>query len=112
MINYKLIKEKLLEEKKAIILRLKSDLNIDLHGDETDFIQGISIIDVENQICTRDIHKLNKINEALSKIDCGLYGICTVCEEQINPRRLLFNPYFTMCIECAEELELSLKHNN
>lgn len=48
---------------------------------------------------------LEKISEALRKIDEGTYGICDRCETTINPDRLRAIPYATLCISCQERLE-------
>ena len=51
----------------------------------------------------RDI--LEKIEDALRKIDEGTYGLCDRCEAPINPDRLRAIPYATLCIACQEVLE-------
>lgn len=48
---------------------------------------------------------LEKVSEALRKIDDGTYGICDRCERSINPDRLRAIPYATLCIDCQEKLE-------
>ena len=48
---------------------------------------------------------LEKISEALRKIDDGTYGICDRCEKTINPDRLRAIPYATLCIDCQETME-------
>lgn len=48
---------------------------------------------------------LERINEALRKIDEGTYGVCDRCGEQIHPDRLKAIPYATFCIECQETVE-------
>ncbi|MBI3592778.1 MAG: RNA polymerase-binding protein DksA [Nitrospirae bacterium] len=53
----------------------------------------------------RERKLLNKIEEAIEKIDSGNYGICEVCGEEINIKRLEARPVTTMCIECKTEQE-------
>jgi RNA polymerase-binding protein DksA len=48
---------------------------------------------------------LERISEALRKIDEGTYGFCDRCDRPINPERLKAIPYATMCIECQERVE-------
>ncbi len=48
---------------------------------------------------------LERIDEALRKIDDGTYGTCDRCGGSINPNRLRAIPYATMCIECQEIIE-------
>jgi DnaK suppressor protein len=53
----------------------------------------------------RERQLLKKIDEAIEKIDSGTYGICEVCGEEINIKRLEARPVTTMCIECKTEQE-------
>jgi DnaK suppressor protein len=53
----------------------------------------------------RERKLLNKIDEAVEKIDSHVYGICEVCGEEINVKRLEARPVTTMCIECKIEQE-------
>jgi RNA polymerase-binding transcription factor DksA len=34
----------------------------------------------------------------------GLYGICSGCDEAIDPDRLEFRPWVTMCTGCSKKL--------
>lgn len=51
----------------------------------------------------RDI--LERITEALRKIEDGSYGKCDRCDSVINADRLRAIPYATLCIDCQEKLE-------
>ncbi len=51
---------------------------------------------------------LQEINEALVRIDKGIYGICMVTGEPINRARLEAKPYAKYCIEVAREKERRL----
>lgn len=48
---------------------------------------------------------LERIAEAMRKIEDGSYGHCDRCDTPINPSRLRAIPYATLCIECQEKLE-------
>ena len=48
---------------------------------------------------TRDI--LSKVEDAMTRIDDGTYGICDVCGEAIPVARLEALPYTKMCVRCA-----------
>ena len=50
---------------------------------------------------------LVKITVALQRIDDGDYGLCRKCEEEINPKRLEFDPTAIYCIDCASKGETS-----
>lgn len=48
----------------------------------------------------REQRLLNKINEAIERIDSGTFGICDDCGNEIDIKRLEVRPVTTMCIEC------------
>ena len=48
---------------------------------------------------------LRRIEAALVRIEDNEFGICMLCEEAINPRRLDFDPTATLCIDCANKSE-------
>lgn len=49
--------------------------------------------------------QLRKISMALSSISSGDYGYCSVCDAQIDHRRLEIDPASTMCVPCASKQE-------
>lgn len=52
---------------------------------------------------------IQQIDEALHRIDDGLYGVCTVCGQLIRKPRLLNQPFVLTCMECQNEMERSAK---
>jgi RNA polymerase-binding protein DksA len=54
----------------------------------------------------RDI-QLQRIESALSRIEKDEYGICTSCGEDIDLKRLQFDPTAFLCIDCARRSERS-----
>lgn len=59
----------------------------------------------ELRIRDRERRLINKIQEALGRIDNGTFGICEVCEEEISVARLKARPVTTLCINCKMEQE-------
>lgn len=62
----------------------------------------------ELRIRDRERKLINKIRNALDKIEDGSFGFCEVCGEPIEFKRLEARPVTTLCIECkttAEEEE-------
>ena len=59
----------------------------------------------ELRIRDRERRLINKIQEALARIDSGNFGICEVCEEDISEARLKARPVTTLCIDCKMEQE-------
>jgi len=46
--------------------------------------------------------KLSKLKLALTNIDSENYGICSMCNHEIQEGRLIFLPESTRCIRCAD----------
>ena len=57
----------------------------------------------------REMLYLKKVNEALRRIQDGIFGLCEMCEEPIEVRRLEARPTATLCVSCKEEEERSEK---
>jgi DnaK suppressor protein len=53
----------------------------------------------------REQRLLKKIEEAIDRIDAGTFGICEVCGEPIDIKRLKARPVTNMCITCKIEQE-------
>ncbi len=49
--------------------------------------------------------ELQRIDLALNRIASGEFGYCILCEEEIAPKRLHFDPSLTTCIACARKAE-------
>lgn len=47
--------------------------------------------------------QLQKIEGALKRIDNDEFGICFVCGEDIDKRRLLADPTHTRCVDCVNQ---------
>lgn len=43
------------------------------------------------------------IKGALRRIEAGDYGYCYVCDEEIDPRRLVIDPTLTRCLGCVQK---------
>ncbi len=48
---------------------------------------------------------LDRINEALIKLDQGTYGICEECGAEIPLKRLKILPFATLCVACQADEE-------
>jgi DnaK suppressor protein len=59
----------------------------------------------ELRIRDRERKLINKIKEALERIDNGTFGVCEMCGEDISEARLKARPVTTLCIDCKIEQE-------
>jgi DnaK suppressor protein len=53
----------------------------------------------------REQRLLKKIDEAISRIRAGTFGICEECGDQIGYKRLKARPVTTLCINCKTKQE-------
>ena len=61
--------------------------------------------DIEFALLQMKAETLNKINEALSRLDEGSYGYCFECGGEIAHQRLRALPFAVRCRECEEARE-------
>ena len=73
--------------------------------DPTDRASLESDRNFELRIRDRERRLINKIREALERIDNGEFGECEECGDQIGEARLKARPVTTLCIECKTEQE-------
>ena len=57
------------------------------------------------RIRDRERKLISKIQEALERLDTGIYGICEICGGKIAEKRLIARPVTTMCIACKSQQE-------
>lgn len=74
---------------------------------EADKLQHLSPSDFVDYACTLTdprieplLSELRRIDAALCQYDIGLYGICSDCEEEIEPERLDADPCVQRCGKC------------
>ncbi|UYO96917.1 TraR/DksA C4-type zinc finger protein [Microbacterium sp. M28] len=46
--------------------------------------------------------ELRQVEDALTRVDAGTYGVCTACGNGIPPERLEVRPFAELCVPCAE----------
>ena len=61
--------------------------------------------DIELALLQMRAETLNRIDEALVRLDAGEYGSCFVCEREISERRLRALPFAVRCQACQERRE-------
>ncbi|MCA1949215.1 TraR/DksA family transcriptional regulator [Gracilinema caldarium] len=108
------------EKMKQSLIDLKKEIITNLISGNEDFKQIVEEMDPKDfadiasddidrkmieAIGTQDVKRLKAIDNALSRIQQGKYGLCVKCGKKIPQDRLEAIPYALMCIECktAEE---------
>jgi DnaK suppressor protein len=107
-----------LEEMRAQLLRsVQQDLNEvrdaskDEGMDTYDLASDARDKEINLILGDRDRDKVQAIDEALSRVDDGSYGICESCESDIAEARLEALPFTRLCVNCQAERERELKMN-
>jgi DnaK suppressor protein len=100
----------LLEELRSLLGEAEktvSEMTVDSTNfpDPTDRATQESDRNFELRIRDRERKLINKIKEALERIDTGDFGICESCGEEISDGRLKARPVTTLCIDCKMEQE-------
>ena len=63
--------------------------------------------DIEFALIQMKAETLNKIEEALSRLEDGTYGYCFECGEEISEKRLRALPFAVRCKDCEEAREVA-----
>jgi len=98
------IKLKLLRQRASLLNEAESALN-ELPGQTTfpdlgDQATAETDRNFMLRLRGREQRLLKKIDEAIDRIDTGIFGICDDCGNEIDVKRLEARPVTTMCIEC------------
>lgn len=105
---------------KARLLEMKAELELLAHEHEHDSdpvvldqtTQGrLSRMDalqgqaMAQEVARRRETELKRIEAALKRVEDGDYGHCVACDEEIQQKRLDFDPSVPNCINCARDGE-------
>jgi RNA polymerase-binding transcription factor len=112
------MEEKILEEFRGLLLQQMDELLQDAgktvsgmteektnFPDPTDRAALESDRNFELRIRDRERKLINKIRQAIERINDGSFGLCENCEEAIGVERLRARPVTTLCIDCKTEQE-------
>ena len=72
-------------------------------GDMADQASGNNEVHITLKLKQTDAKILQAIEEALYRMEKGLYGICRDCGEEIADARLNAIPWTRVCITCKEK---------
>jgi len=104
----KKFEKKLIEKKNELLSMIEKETLDDLEDQESENVIG-DIVDTANSafesmlsgsFSENEQKKLREINEALKRIEEGVYGKCVVCGKNIEEKRLTAIPEAKKCIEC------------
>jgi DnaK suppressor protein len=106
------IKQNLIAMRKALLKEIDMSIKEGSSKDTTEpsgDIYDISSNERDRELSymlgDRERNKLREIDNAISKIEDGTYGICDECGEIISKKRLSVIPYSNLCIACKSKIE-------
>lgn len=110
-------KKLLTQQKEDLLKNARRTLSGDIHLDPDDFPDEIDTASSEMNLAfqgrlrERERGLISKINQALDKIEDGVYGECEACGEQISLKRIQARPVAELCIDCKAEQEQLERRN-
>lgn len=103
------IKKKLIQQRESLLAEAEETLNSlpgqTIFPDLGDQASAETERSFMLRLRGREQRLLKKIEDAIDRIDNGVFGICDKCGEEIDIRRLEARPVTTMCIECKTQQE-------
>jgi DnaK suppressor protein len=105
------IKKKLIKQRQDLLAEAGQTLNSKLSSEKESFPDPTdqAVAELDNNFTLRlrgrEQKLLKKIDEAISRIDSGSYGVCESCGGEISIKRLEARPVTTLCIECKTRQE-------
>ena len=110
--------KKVLEEQREELMgNAQKTLSGDIHLDPDDFPDEIDAASSEQNLAfqgrlrERERGLISKIEQALQKIEDGIYGECENCGDQISLKRIAARPVAELCIDCKAEQEQLERRN-
>jgi RNA polymerase-binding transcription factor len=67
--------------------------------------------EIEFALIQMKAETLNKIDEALRRLEEGTYGYCFECGEEINEKRLRALPFAVRCKDCEQAREVKVQRD-
>src|SRR3954465_3731881 len=117
------------DERKAILEERRREIMSEVQGRMRDVraegtgsgVQGVLDAAETSELATQDeievaliqmkAETLNKIEEALRRLEEGTYGYCFECGEEISEKRLRALPFAVRCKGCEEAREVKVQRD-
>jgi len=106
----------LVDQRDELAGKAKRAVSGDIHLDPDDFPDEMDTassevnLSFQGRLRERERGLAAKIEQALQKIEQGVYGECEGCGEEIGLKRLEARPVAELCIDCKAEQEKLERH--
>ena len=110
----KLYRDRLVQKKKEMLEAYSKNMS---YGKEADGEGAQDIADKASNSYTKEFlfslsnnerDTLQLVDEALHRLEGERYGVCVVCEDEMDRKRLEAVPWAKRCISCQEKQEQGL----
>jgi DnaK suppressor protein len=104
-------------QRDEILTNARKTLSGEIHLDPDDFPDEIDTASSEMNLAfqgrlrERERGLLSKINQAIERIEQGIFGECQSCGEDIGTKRMQARPMAQFCIDCKAEQEQQERRN-
>lgn len=101
----------LLDQKRQLIEQANQTVSRESNGAQGQLADFADIASLESdrtfhlRLRDRERKLVQKIDQALDRIEDGTFGLCERCGEDIGEERLKARPVTTFCINCKTRLE-------
>lgn len=82
--------------------KIKQDLRQTPEPDSEERASSRENDEVLERLDESDREEIHQLQEAITRIETGTYGLCTSCRKNIAPERLAALPYASTCMACAK----------
>jgi RNA polymerase-binding protein DksA len=81
--------------------KIKADVTGGLEADSKEQAAQLENQEVLDALANEATQEIERINQAMQRMDDGTYGVCVDCGADIDIRRLNARPFASKCIACA-----------
>ena len=99
--------KRILEERRREIMSAVQDKIRDVRSESANNPTIGVLDDIEFALIQMKAETLNKIEEALRRLEENTFGYCFECGEEISERRLRALPFAVRCKDCEEAREVA-----
>lgn len=108
-LNLQHILKELEKQRETLLERIREEqelLQPDVaNPDRTDLAQNYSTAERRSALLAQMEESLEEVDDALDRLDRGVYGNCIHCGKPIPPARLEAIPQTPYCVDCQQEME-------
>jgi DnaK suppressor protein len=112
--RYRVLKEMLAERRREVKDKLRSlretlPVEAGVVRDAEEQSVDDFVTEVDMALMQMKSETLSRIDQAISRLENGTYGICQECDREISAARLKALPFAALCRDCQEDTETTAR---